>query len=73
MGIMEHSENDERVDQGENLMGGPYCKLDGMQRRACTLMEAAQEASDMWYDEIKHFDWNGYSRHSGVVGHFTQV
>ena len=46
---------------------------DGMSTRGYTMMEAAKEASDMWYNEIKDFDWRGYRSHTGVVGHFTQV
>ena len=46
---------------------------DGMSTRGYTLMEAAADASDGFYNEIKDFNWGDFRSHRGVVGHFTQV
>ena len=70
-----HASNLHQIGQGENLMGGQCWKIadDGRSQRGNTLMESAQEASDMWYNEIKDFNWGDYRSHRGVVGHFIQV
>ena len=34
-----------------------------------TLAQAVQ----LWYDEIRDYDFTGGAKHTGVVGHFTQV
>ena len=75
MKSLTHASNLWQIGQGENLMGGQCWKIadDGYSQRGNTLMESAQEASDMWYNEIKYFNWSDYRSHSGVVGHFTQV
>ena len=80
---MTHASDLHEQDQGENLMGYGilhytvgYClKMadDGKGTRGYTLMEAATDATDMWYNEIKNFNFEDYQSHRGVVRHFTQV
>ena len=46
---------------------------DGKGTRGYTLMEAVTDATDMWYNELKNFNFEDYQSHRGVVRHFTQV
>ena len=75
MKSLTHASHLYQRDQGENLMGGPCMKMaaDGRSTRGYTLMEAAEDATGMWYNEVKDFNWGDYRSHRGVVGHFTQV
>ena len=75
MKSLHHDSNLWNLKHGENCFGGYCMKMadDGMSTRGYTLMEAAEDASDGFYNEIKDFNWGDFRSHRGVVGHFTQV
>ena len=63
---MEHSSNEQRQGQGENL--AMYGSTDPNDKTLTT----TPFATKIWYDEVKdyNFDKPGFS---GATGHFTQV
>ncbi|XP_031567588.1 secreted protein PRY1-like [Actinia tenebrosa] len=60
---VEHSPQNERQGQGENLAKRCSKPDTGFDCKAATVM---------WYDEVKKYDW-GSPGYSGLTGHFTQV
>ncbi|XP_032219189.2 uncharacterized protein LOC5518573 [Nematostella vectensis] len=60
MGSLQHSSSSERNGQGENLA------------MACGRELTSAGATDMWYNEVCKYDFNGGGFSSGT-GHFTQV
>ena len=58
--------NPDRQNQGENL----FWKTS---KREIGLEKAAIDACQVWYSQIKSFDWENYRNHKNVVAQFTQV
>ena len=60
------SDSAKRNGQGENI----FWKTS---KREIDLEKAASDACEVWYRQIKYFDWENYKNHKNNVDSFIQV